>query len=124
MAKTDDIKRQLFMTQTALHYSVVGQVRWSEPHTVSTVEGMPPRPMRIGLIDSGTDSYVLINDVNRLGVPVLTPDQAALWPVRTVQAFEGFEEWLLRHARIEWPVDIHTPGYSWVRKVIEDLKER
>lgn len=99
----------------ALRYVVLGLVDWSNPALVSTVGGMPPKMIRVGLMRS-SDPYVIIHHVDSMDVLVVTPYQAAEWPWPTVQAFPGLGAFLRQHALADDPVNVHVPAGAWLRK--------
>jgi hypothetical protein len=96
----------------ALLYLVLGRVRWTAPMNLTRIGGMPPRMMRVGIMES-SDPHLIVHDIDSNEVVVATPNQAADWPWPTVNAL-GLDKWLREHA--SRTVSIHTPSYAWVRE--------
>jgi hypothetical protein len=100
--------------RTALQYTVIGRVQWSEPQMVARIDGMPRRQMRVGLMQASSP-YVIVHEVDTHEVVVETPDQVAEWPWQTVDQFPGLDAFLRANATLG-PVDVHVPGWAWIRK--------
>ena len=118
---------------------LLGRVVWIEAKGwVSFPGDMLPEDatVRIGLIEaeepvfvspdrvemrSAWHPLVIVHDTTDDLIALVTPFEAALWPVATVNAFPGLEEFLLayvdlhrpRRNYVDWPPDDPLPG-SWL----------
>ena len=116
--KIEHLARQERLYREALGYVVRGAIAFSDPRMVSAIAGMPPRMIRIGLIES-SDPLIVVHEIDSLMVNIRTPDQVADWHSDAIAVFPGLTAFLVKYADTTSPVNIHTPSWSWRRTVAE-----
>lgn len=118
--RAEAAEREAMRYREALGYVVRQQkITWLDQRMVSVVSGMPPRMLRLGLIES-SDPMIVVHEVDSLQVSVRTPNQVADWNFQAIIAFQQeLAQFLVNHADTDGGTTdfTHVPSWSWRQHV-------
>jgi hypothetical protein len=111
----------------ALLAAVKKEVGWLEPEfPLSTIGGMPPKMLRIGLVENTEmrSPLVILHRIRQVlqtgrveehGISVFTPQEASMWDYVMIDQLPSLDLFLRKYA-LGWPAYVHTPRFAWIRR--------